>query len=252
MHEKKALLAEATGTISTLSLLERTHQTKQARTNDSGHTFNIKHQKSSNTGVAPFKNDGHLTSDPKAQAELLNEQFQSVLGDGRQYTAEEFELKTGMADRGIPTIGDIKISEQGVKKFMENLSLYKAGGPDGISPQVLRELAEELAPALTIIFQSSLSTGIVPADWRDTYVTAIFKKNKQYNPGKSGQSRLHVLCASSWSTSWSVPSCSTLRPTASSMTTSTAFAGGVHVKHNSWSFWKNWQPIWRVEGRLTS
>ena len=107
---------------------------------------------------------------------------------------------------------------------MKNLSLYKAG-PDGISPRVLRELAEELAPALTIIFQSSLSTGIVPADWRNTYVTPIFKKGKQYNPGKSGQSRLHVLYASSWSTSWSVPSCSTLRPTASSMTTSTAFTG---------------------------
>ena len=41
----------------------------------------IKHQKSaSNTGVAPLK-DGHLTSDPKAQAELLNEQFQSVIRD---------------------------------------------------------------------------------------------------------------------------------------------------------------------------
>ena len=90
----------------------------------------------------------------------MNEQFhfQSVLGDGidRQYTAEEFELKTGMADRGIPAIDDIKISEQGVKKLMEDLNPYKAGGPDGINPRVLRELAEELAPALTSIFQTSL------------------------------------------------------------------------------------------------
>ena len=62
----------------------------------------------------------------------------SVFGDGRQYTAEEFELKTGMSDRGIPTIDDIKISEQGMRKLMENLSPNKAGGPDGISPQVLR------------------------------------------------------------------------------------------------------------------
>ena len=87
-----------------------------------------------------------------------------------------------MADRGIPTIDDTKISEQGVKKLTESLSPYKAGGPDGIIPGVLRELAEELAPALTIIFQSSLSTGIVPIDWRDAYVTPIFKKGEQYNP----------------------------------------------------------------------
>ena len=39
-----------------------------------------------------------------------------------------------MADRGILTIDDIKISKQGVKKLMENLSPYKAGEPDGISP----------------------------------------------------------------------------------------------------------------------
>ena len=87
-----------------------------------------------------------------------------------------------MADRGIPTIDDIKISNKGVKKLMGNLSPYKAGGPDGISPRVLRELAEELAPALTIIFQSSLSTGIVPTDWRNAYVTPVFKKGEQYNP----------------------------------------------------------------------
>ena len=83
-----------------------------------------------------------------------------------------------MADRGIPTIDDIKISEQGMRKLMENLSPNKAGGPDGVSPQVLRELAEELAPALTIICQSSLSTGIVSTDWRDAYVTPIFKKGE--------------------------------------------------------------------------
>ena len=97
-------------------------------------------------------------------------------------TQQKSELKIGMADRGRPIIDDIKISEQGVRKLMENLSPYKAGRPDGISPQVLRELAEELAPALTIICQSSLSTGTVPTDWRDAYVTPMFKKGEQYNP----------------------------------------------------------------------
>ena len=64
---------QATGTTSTLSLLERTHQTKQARTNNSGHILNIR---SHQTQAFPLlKKDGHLTSDPKAQEELLNEQF---------------------------------------------------------------------------------------------------------------------------------------------------------------------------------
>ena len=54
----------------------------------------IKHQKSSNTGVAPLKKDCHLTSDPKAQAELLNEQFQSVFGDGRPVSYTHLTLPT--------------------------------------------------------------------------------------------------------------------------------------------------------------
>ena len=35
----------------------------------------IKHRRSSNAGVAPLKEDGRLTSDPKEQAEVLNLQF---------------------------------------------------------------------------------------------------------------------------------------------------------------------------------
>ena len=58
----------------------------------------------------------------------------------------------------------------------------KATGPDGISPRILKELAEELAPGLTTIFQSSLATGLVPADWKDAHVTPIYKKGEQYDP----------------------------------------------------------------------
>ena len=141
----------------------------------------IKNQLSSNVGVAPLKTDGCLTSDPKEQAELLNEQFQSVFGDGHEYTAEEFELKTGMTNSNIPAMDNININCEGAKKLLKNLNPHKAGGPDGISPRVLRELAEELAPALTTIFQSSLSSGVVPTDWRSAYVTSVFKGGEQYN-----------------------------------------------------------------------
>ena len=47
---------------------------------------------------------------------------------------------------------------------------------------VMKELADELAPALMILFQSSLSSGVVPADWRAAHTTPIFKKGEQYDP----------------------------------------------------------------------
>jgi len=49
-------------------------------------------------------------------------------------------------------------------------------GPDGIHPRVLRELAEELAKPLSIIYQQSWLRGEVPDDWRITSVTPIYKK----------------------------------------------------------------------------
>ena len=71
----------------------------------------IKHQRSLNAGVTPLKKDGRLTSDPKEQVEVLNLQFQSVLGDSKRFTEEEFMQKTGMHDCDFPAMEDIEISE---------------------------------------------------------------------------------------------------------------------------------------------
>jgi len=56
-------------------------------------------------------------------------------------------------------------------------------GLDGIHPRALRELAEELAKPLSIIYQQSWLTGEVPDDWRFTNVTPIYKKGQKEDPG---------------------------------------------------------------------
>ncbi|TRZ14993.1 hypothetical protein HGM15179_012112 [Zosterops borbonicus] len=49
-------------------------------------------------------------------------------------------------------------------------------GPDGIRPRVMRELADELAKPLSIIYNQSWPTGEVPEDWKLANVTPIHKK----------------------------------------------------------------------------
>ncbi|KAJ7420827.1 RNA-directed DNA polymerase from mobile element jockey-like protein [Willisornis vidua] len=49
-------------------------------------------------------------------------------------------------------------------------------GPDGIHPKVMRELAEELAKPLSIIYQQSCLSGEVPDDWKLANVMPIHKK----------------------------------------------------------------------------
>ncbi|CAH1274650.1 Hypp5351 [Branchiostoma lanceolatum] len=77
-------------------------------------------------------------------------------------------------------MGDITIRANSIEKLLASLNPTKAAGPDGITPCVLRELAKELSPILTTIYQSSMRTGQVPQDWKEALVTPMFKKGEHY------------------------------------------------------------------------
>jgi len=74
------------------------------------------------------------------------------------------------------------------------LNPNKAAGPDEIKPRVLEELATEITHILTLIFQISLESGVVPSDWKTAHVALVYKKGPKYNPENYRHISLTCIC----------------------------------------------------------
>ena len=77
----------------------------------------------------------------------------------------------------------IQVTTPGVEKLLKDLKTQKAPGPDGLTPKILKECANSIAPILTAIFQKSIATGNLPDDWLKANVTPLFKKGNRSEPG---------------------------------------------------------------------
>ncbi|KFP06617.1 hypothetical protein N300_03825, partial [Calypte anna] len=75
------------------------------------------------------------------------------------------------------------IQKETVSDLLSCLDPHKSMGPDELHPRVMRELAEELAKPLSIIYQKSWLTGDIPDDWKLANVTPIHKKGRKEDPG---------------------------------------------------------------------
>jgi len=81
-----------------------------------------------------------------------------------------------------------------VMKLLMKLNPQKASGPDILPAKVLKELANECAPYLSLIYQKCLSAGSIPDIWKTATVSAIFKKGDRYKASNYRPVSLTCIC----------------------------------------------------------
>ena len=99
-----------------------------------------------------------MHADPLDKLNIFNRQYEST------FTREDDTNTPLLEGQPYPPMPDIEVSTDGVLKLLRKINPGKASGPDMIPARILRDLAEDLAPNLTIIFQRTLTLEEVPAD----------------------------------------------------------------------------------------
>ena len=137
--------------------------------------------------VGPLSDaNGNVISDDGIMSEMLNDYFSSVFTDESAYPAVPTIQDIFKADQSKLLL-DLHITSDMVLNRLKHLKLSKAPGVDKLVPKsiistILIETSEQICLQLSMIFNESISSGIVPRDWKQANVTAIFKKGLKSLP----------------------------------------------------------------------
>ena len=124
---------------------------------------------------------------PKQIATEFNKYFANIgpkLASSIHHKGKNFSSYLGQSN--ISTCFFKPTDEEEILKIISKLGSNKSAGHDDIKSDIVKQIADVIAIPLTIIFNISLSTGIVPDDLKIAKVVPIFKKD---NPQVFGNYR---------------------------------------------------------------
>ena len=102
------------------------------------------------------------------------------------------------------SIPQLLVRNEGILKLLQHINPSTSSGPDELAGKLLKELANELAPFLTYLFNKSLESGEVPCKWREQWVNPIVKSGIKNEAARSRPVSLtcitskmmeHVVCS---------------------------------------------------------
>ena len=153
-------------------------------------------KKSNMNTIRAIRSDtGALVTNEREIANILNKHFATTGERLAGLLNNHYVPTVELIDRISPTVMEIEIQEENVKESLLRLNTHKATGPDDLPPILLRAAAEEIAPSLTDIFQTSVRTATLPSLWKVARIAAAHKKDDETD--RDNYRPLSMLCTPS-------------------------------------------------------
>lgn len=113
------------------------------------------------------------SSDPKIITNLFGNYFSQAFSDNTQEPdAVYFSYMNNCTQTSLTSV---HINTDSVTEKIQRLKDDYSSGPDGLPAIVLKKCVESLVQPLTALFQLSISRGIFPQLWKDSYIIPIHK-----------------------------------------------------------------------------
>ena len=113
----------------------------------------------------------HGSVSASSKVALLNHFFSSCFND----STTTLTFSTPSAEDACRDMDWADCTPEGISALLKQIKPHSSAGPDRITAWMLRSFADEIAPSITSLFNLSIKTGNVPADWKLSNVVSIPK-----------------------------------------------------------------------------
>ena len=150
---------------------EIARESKIIQSNNTGCFYKYVNSKLSNkSGVGALKKEnGGMATDDAERANLLNKFFGST-------NSIDNNVMPDMCRPAVTSkLDTVDMDYTTTLRTLQKLKTNSSSGPDGLPPILFKKLAPELALPLSLLFQSSMSVGQLPCEWKTATVSPIYK-----------------------------------------------------------------------------
>ena len=125
--------------------------------------------------IGPLKEeDGSLVVCTGRMSQLFVDSFASVFVSDVPASPHVHQLSETRME-------NITVGYSDVFELLKNLDGSSSAGPDGVHPMLLKSCSEVIALPLSIIFQKSIESAVLPREWKISGVAPIFKGGSKAN-----------------------------------------------------------------------